>query len=515
MIIAKSAVEAWLRRKGLKDFRVCAQFSHAKLEQYMQALPVMPPIWHKLFRHQKICLIIGAKLKRFAFISSTGTGKSLVCLALAQYFKAAGIAKRFLILVPARTNKYEWEREIQKHAPGIPYVLLTGSSQQKWALIAENPDALVVVATYPGLVRMVCSMAPGRKGKNKLKPNAKLVRDLCATFDGAFLDESHTCKNPRALPYRICRQLSKSCEVFFTLTGTPFGRDPQDLWAQMYLVDHGRTLGQTITLFRKAFFTAKTNYWGGEEYKFDRKKEALLHRFLANRSIRFMPNTLDLPDCVEIKKYVKLPEDADSYYQRAKKMIIDANGNYREMKNAFLRMRQISSGFIGFADDDTGARAEFTFPENPKLECLLALLEGIRDKVVIYHDFIHSGSMIAKELAKRGWRYAEISGKVKDPQAALHAFTTNPRCRFLLLSNAMAIGLNLQIARYGVFFESPVPVITRTQAKARFVRQGSEHARVFLYDLVVQGTVDEQILSFHAQGRDLFRAIVEGAAKPH
>ena len=47
-----------------------------------------------------------------------------------------------------------------------------------------------------------------------------------------------------------------------------------------------------------------------------------------------------------------LGEDAETYYRKAKDAIIAAKGNYRETKNAFLRMRQISSGFVGFHDEN-------------------------------------------------------------------------------------------------------------------------------------------------------------------
>jgi SNF2 family DNA or RNA helicase len=78
----------------------------------------------------------------------------------------------------------------------------------------------------------------------------------------------------------------------------------------------------------------------------------------------------------------------------------------------------------------------------------------------------------------------------------------------------MAIGLNLQIAQYGHVYESPVSLITRKQAERRFHRQESRHDRVFLYDYIVDDTVDELILSYHQQGRDLFRAIVNGDVIP-
>jgi len=47
------------------------------------------------------------------------------------------------------------------------------------------------------------------------------------------------------------------------MAGIPVGRDPQVLWAQFNYCDHGETLGETLGIFRAAFFRAETNYWSG------------------------------------------------------------------------------------------------------------------------------------------------------------------------------------------------------------------------------------------------------------
>jgi SNF2 family DNA or RNA helicase len=182
------------------------------------------------------------------------------------------------------------------------------------------------------------------------------------------------------------------------------------------------------------------------------------------------------------------------------------------MRNAFLRMRQISSGFVGYYDDDHGSRAEYSFPYNPKLELLMTLIQSIREdrKIVVCLDFIWSGDRIEQELKELQIGYVRVSGTTKDPAAALSRFDNDRRVRVMLLSNSMVFGLNLQIAKYLIFYESPVPVITRKQAERRIERQESQHSKVFVYDLLVRGTVDERILAFHKQGKDLFRAIIDG-----
>jgi SNF2 family DNA or RNA helicase len=134
--------------------------------------------------------------------------------------------------------------------------------------------------------------------------------------------------------------------------------------------------------------------------------------------------------------------------------------------------------------------------------------------VTVFHDFTYSSRRIAKELDALKIGYVQIYGATKDPGKEIALFAKDERKQVCILSNAMAIGLDrLKVAKYGIFYESPVPVITRKQARRRIERQGTEHKTVFIYDLIVHDTMDERILEFHKEGGDLFRAIIEGQVR--
>jgi SNF2 family DNA or RNA helicase len=508
-MIRQKAIDEFLQRPR-RDYREYKKLTSVDLNNRILLLPKRPPIWNRLRHHQRVCFIIGTETKRFFFINDMGTGKTLLAIALCRYFEKLGVSKCNLVLVPRRANKWEWRREIRKHSMAS-HCVLHGSSKAKWERL-RNGNALFFIDTYMGFVRMLCTLTPGRRGKNKLQPDRELVQEAMQKFQGLIADESTCIQNNQRLPFRICRQLAKSAQIVFPLTGTPFGRDPTSLWTQLFIVDGGETLGETLGLYRAAFFRSKMNYWGGMEYTFEKKKEGLLHRLLANRSIRYASDEAELPDVSEFRKYVSLPHDAREYYRIAKEAVIKARGNYQESKNAFMRMRQISSGFLGYKDDETGEKSEFEFAENPKLDLLLAMIEEARPdwKLIVFTEFIHSGERIAKELAKLKIKHQHLYGKTKDPQATLALFDKDAETRVLILNNSMGMGLNLQVANVGIYYESPVSAMMREQTRRRFVRQGSPHDRVFLYDLVSRGTVDERILTFHKEGRDLLKAIVDG-----
>ena len=513
-MIPNLVLKKFLGRK-LKDYRTYQKLSPTEVQILCDRLPIRPPIWKKLRHDQKVCFVIGAETGRFFYCNDTGTGKSFLSIALILYFAKLKQNKRVLVLVPNLINKSEWAREIVKHSPNTDYLVLKGSTKEKWEAL-ENTNALIVIETYVGMMRMVCDVVPHpKKDKQKWQISQTLIKRLMKHIDGLVLDESTSCKSHRKLPYRVCRQISKRVNLVFALSGTPFGRDVQDIWAQMYLIDEGETLGVTLGLFREAFFNGRENYWGGTDWKIDKRKMPLLHDMLANRSIRYTAESSDLPKLVSITKYVSLPSDARTYYSRAREKLLGLRGNYREAQNEFLRMRQISSGFLGYYDDEAGTKAQIEFNSNPKLDLLLSIIETIprEHKILVFHDFVFSGSIISRELDAMGIGHVRLYSKTKNPDELLYKFDHDKDIQVFVLNTAGAFGLNLQVSKYALFFESPLPVIMRKQMIRRFERQYSQHQKIFLYDLVVRNTVDEQILEFHREGKELFSAIIEGKAK--
>lgn len=511
--------EAFIARDRY-DYRTYKDLTEEQLEQRMLKLPAKPPIFYKLTIPQKVTFLAGVETQRFCFFLDTGVGKTLLTIALIRYFRKLGIVKRALILVPNRPNKTEWRDELLKHSPNSTCLELPSNIKEKWEAL-EQTNTLFVVETYAGLYRMVCDLKKKvKKGveidENHLVPDKKKVAALQRHFQAFACDESENVGNHQGLPFRVCRQLAKTSKAAFTMTGTPFNRDPTLLWSQMFLVDGGYTLGETLGLFRAIFCSEKDNYWsGGKEYKFLKKNQNMLNDFIANRSIEYEADKASLPACVEVKKYVSLDSDAASYYERFKEQLIAAHGNYTETKSAFIRLRQISSGFVGFDDDETGEKVKFEFPDNPKLEMLLSILKSTRSeyKVIVFFEFTYSGNKIFEALKKNKIGATIINGQTKDTEAAKRKFMGDAKTRVLLLQWRMAAGLNLQTARYGIFYESPVSASKRKQAKRRVERQHSLYKTVFIYDLLMKNTVDEQILDFHREGDSLFEAIIRGEAK--
>lgn len=475
-----------------------------------------PPIWDDLRRPQKAMVLLGALYRRFAFFADTGTGKSYASIAIMRYLMKSDECRTFMVLVPNLSNKTEWAAQFKKHDPTMRYEVLDGSTEDKWAQLEEKQSDCYI-ETYAGLMHLLCKIkGDDRKGKtNKLRmvPNDARVNKLRKLIEGFILDESTFAKEMESLPFRLCNRLSETARAFFVLTGTPFGRDPLDLWAQMFLVDRGESLGQTLGLFRQSFFIGTDNYWGGRTWEFDKDRADLVYEFLAHRSVTVEADPNDKPVDDRVRRWADLPKDAEEYYEQAKAQIKASRGSYHEMKNAFLRARQISSGFVGYRDDETGEKASYIFAEQPKLRRLEDfILETVdpRYKFIVFHEFRVSGKMISDMLKKHGIGHRILNGDTNDHEGVRDDFDNDPDTQGLLLNNsAGGFGLNLQRARYGLYYEAPVSAIIRKQTEARFWRQYSKHDRVVIADFITRGTADETILGYHAEGKALFKSILK------
>ena len=512
-MISKLAVQRFLSRE-LASFNWIKQFSREALEAEFNNLTPKPRFTgpYRPYKHQLAGFLIGLHFPEFLYFLDLATGKTRIPLDLIAYAKLRGEKPRVLALVPNVANIENWVMEIETHTPTLSYVPLFGSSEERLQLLRRKADLFII--NYAGFAALCSTLQAKESKKRKRKVDEDKLTQVIQGFTGMVLDESTSIQNHSSLTYKVCNQCAKIARRRYALTGTPMGRDPQALWTQFYFIDRGKTLGPTLGLFREAFFTKKRRYWGGFDFTLKPEREKLLHRTLQNRSIYYNESEcIALPLKVYARRHVTFTSDMEAYYSRIKGQLIEARGNYHLVKNAFLQMRQISSGFLGVVDNETGERAQLEFPENPKLDELLEIISEMpsKAKFVVFHEYIWSGAKMSGALSKLGIKHERLWSGQKDPAGALRRFREQPNCRGLLANNQSgAFGLNLQVANYAIFYESPTSPLIRTQAEKRIRRPGQKAARCFYIDLIMKGTYDERILDYLAEGKDLFDAVVAG-----
>ena len=507
-MISEKAIREY-EAKPLRDSDRAKRFSDAQLDAKLRKLGAK---FHtEPRRHQKVSFLLGVHYGAYLFFIDMSGGKTKLGLDLGRH-----LGRRTLVLVPAQVNLWAWMDQMEQHAPD-----LSGSPTTRAdGMMSEHLD--VVVCTYQGFAAAMSKTVKKPGEKNRWVPDHARIREVCSTFDTLILDESSALRNHRGLHFRVVCSAAKHIPYRFALTGTPFDKGietkPEHVWCQFKAIDKGETLGETLGIFREVFYEASDGHWGGKEYKLRRGKIDDLHRRIRHRSIRYneaechdLPTAIGGIESEQGPMLVRCGWGVERQYylselEALRSLMKDTPGASAEISESYTRLRQMSSGWMKV--DETVVR----FEAQPKTDALLELLQEIpeQEKVIVVVHYHETGALVEERLVSQGHAIERLYGKTPNKQAALKRFAKGSQ-RILLASSTIAYGLNLQdAARRMIFYEGPDSGLIRQQIERRIRRTGAMSDRVYYYDLVMRGGVDEQIIQGHINGKDLLEAIIDG-----
>lgn len=520
MLIDRRAVRDFLDR-DLNSYLWMKKLGRATIERELAQLR-MPPEFHtQPWLHQLVCFWIGLCERRFLFLLDMGLGKSKILADLMRHTQRERKLWGALIVVPRKINVDSWVDDLAKHQPNLePWRIDCVDIEEKRERIL-NPRGDVTIIDNQGLALALSTKGKvykGRKWTTGLIPDEKAVSRLCNQYNWLGVDEIHKYGNHQSHWYDLMDRISERMDFAYGATGTLFGRAVENLWAPFQLIDRGETFGETLGLFRAAFFRQKMNPWSGVQFVFDDKMDATLHSFLQNKSIRYDENEVpevDLPKRVERERKVDMADEQKEHYNRALEGLINASGTLAALDAAWLRMRQIVSGYLVWKDEH-GEHHRY-FRENPKLEDLESVVEGLREgeKLVVCYVYTLTGRMICERLKEMKVGHEWLYGGSKDPGACRRRFMKDPKCRvFVMNDEAGGTGNDgLQdVARYLYFYETPSSPIARMQVLKRVHRPGQKK-RAFIFDAVMKRSVDRGILDGIKENTDLYQRVVNGKAR--
>lgn len=497
-------LDSWLWMKGLTRQDLDVELSRLKVKPHFKTKPWL---------HQLVCFFIGACEPRFLFLLKMGLGKTKILADLMTQAQREKTMKRALITVPHVINMGSWCDDLLVHSDLEPWACSVSDVGEKWERLVD-PKGDVTIINYQGLALATSKKSSNGKGGKKLVRDDKKIAQLQKLYDFVGIDEIHYLGNHTTLWFSIVDQLCKTAHHTYGSTGTLFGKKPEVIWPQFKLVDRGETFGDSMGLFRGAFFTADSNGFG-TEFNYIKSRSSDLHRMIGHRSIRYDYDDvadIDLPRLVSRHMELAFGDEQREHYLKALQSLINAQGDGDVALEApWIRMRQILAGYLAW-NDARGSHV-VRFKDNPKLAALEGLLEDLgEDKVVVCHEYTETGKIITDRLKELKIKHVWLYGGTKDKAATRTTFMEDPECRvFVMNSRAGGTGNDglQKVCRYMVFYESPTTPTVREQVVSRLHRPGQKE-RVFVYDLIIKRSTDKGILDDLAEGRDMYEAIVSG-----
>ena len=300
------------------------------------------------------------------------------------------------------------------------------------------------------------------------------------------IDELSSFKSNQSKRFKALKKVRPLIDRMVGLTGTPAANSLMDLWAEIYLLDRGQRLGQTIGSYRDAYFRAG---WGNGMivYKWEARPGAMkaITGKIADITMSMKAEDyIELPDRIDNVISVKLSDkEMAKYKDMEQQSLLELDDDSKiialDAAAVMSKLLQMANGFI-YTEEH-----EAIHLHDAKLEALDEIIEAADGPVLVYYNF-----KADKEKLLQKFKDAEV---LEDDKTISR--WNQGKIKILLAHPAsVAYGLNLQegghiIVWYGV----PWSLELYQQANARLHRQGQDKP-VMIYHLLAKGTADEQVI---------------------
>ncbi len=414
-----------------------------------------------------------------------GLGKTAQTLAHLLLEKESGrLDKPALIILPTSLI-FNWKNEAARFAPDLRVLSLHGPERK--AFFPEITRNDVILTTYPLL---------WRDAEELMQHSYHLL----------ILDEAQTVKNAQSQSAEAVRKIDARHRL--CLTGTPLENHLGELWSQFdfllpgflgtskQFTRHWRTpIEKQGDLRRRSLLARRIRPFILRRKKEDVARE-LPPKTIIVRSVELEGSQRDLYETVRAAMDAKVRDEiASRGFARSQIVILDA----------LLKLRQVCC-------DPRLVKATTArkVTERAKLDLLMAMLPELVDegrRVLVFSQFTSMLALIEYELDKAGIAYVTLTGDTVDRELPIRRFQDGEVPIFLISLKAGGVGLNLTTADTVIHYDPWWNPAVENQATDRAHRLGQDKP-VFVYKLIVSGSIEEKILALQERKAELAAGIL-------
>jgi len=422
----------------------------------------------KLLEYQKKAADFVIDNSECGLFLEMGLGKTAIVLSAINFLLMTGEVHKVLVIAPLKVAQSTWKQEGAKwiQFQSLRFSMVLGSKKERMDALREKAD--IYVTNRENVVWLCAELKSHHRDK--------------WPFDMVVLDELSSFKSPKAKRFRALRHFRPQMKRVVGLTGTPVGNGYMDLWAEMYLIDYGKSLGRTFTAYRREYFYALPRN-GYAEYRIKKNAEKEIQQKISKRTICMRSEDyLELPPVVKNVDSIYLPTNAQSAYdEMEKKCVLEMSGAEITAVNAAVvisKLLQISSGFI-YDEDGITHRVH-----NEKIKRLIEIMDTATSPVLVFYNFKADAEILKQTFPQA--RYLQTDQDVQDWNAGnIPLLLAHPK--------SVGYGLNLQAGGHNViWYDLTWSLEQYQQANARLHRMGQKHTVVINY-LICSGTAEETV----------------------
>lgn len=402
-----------------------------------------------------------------------GLGKTVITLTAINELKYNRFqVHKVLVIAPKKVAESTWtaERDEWEHLKHLKINLVLGTAfQRKQALSIRGDIYVINRENIPWLVEYLGNQWD---------------------FDMVVIDEMSSFKSYKAKRFKALKSIRPRIKRVVGLTGTPRPNSGEDLWSQLYLLDEGERLENTITKFRARWMDSKqVNAAGLRSYTLKSGAEEMITSRISDICISMSAEDyLTLPDIIYHNIPVQLNAEAEkAYAEMEKKMLLEIeNDTTISAPSAVALSNKLLQLCNGAVYDENHIMHEI---HNCKIEALLETIESLNGSpALLFYSYQHDKNRILSALPKT-LKIREL--KTVDDQRAWN----NREIDILLAHPASAAyGLNLQKGgNHVIWFGMCWSLELYLQANKRLHRSGQTE-KVIIHHLITIGGRDEDVL---------------------
>ncbi|MBF0499701.1 MAG: DEAD/DEAH box helicase family protein [Candidatus Riflebacteria bacterium] len=483
-------------RKGMEAFRLAcdAQKIHL-LKDFDELLCQKAMIGVFPHRHQlETARRVLTRFRGRAILADeVGLGKTIEAGIIIKEYHLRGMIRRVLILVPPALVGQWYSEMLEKFS-----LRFETTSDQSFK---DNPDE------FWDRPLIISSMGIARMDKHF---SACQARD----YDLVIVDEAHHLRNAATKGHKLVENLKR--KFLLLLTATPVQNNLLEIFHLINLLRPG-TLG-TESEFKSRFLNPKSIT---EPLDPDRLRE-LLHTSMIRNTRSFVDVKLPrryaamckvVPSAEESGLFNQIQEELRRIFQQ------DSKGREKLFCANLLEMAGSSVNALRSALERAAGKGELTpaldvvlrqthsIKETAKDRQLLELIRKAPDKALVFTKFRDTLQHLSSILDGAGIPFAVFHGGLSGAERDRAVELFRMEAQVLLSTESGGEGKNLQFCNTIINYDLPWNPMRIEQRIGRLHRIGQTRD-VFIFNMCLQGSVEEKILDILEKKINLFELVV-------
>lgn len=425
------------------------------------------------YEYQREGICFGLEHKRIIIGDEPGLGKTLQSIGIVDTANAYPC----LVICPS-SLKINWQREFEKFTDKSALVL-DNNVRTTWGYLLSMGVHQVAIVNYESLRKFFVWDIRGGK---QFRLKDVVFNPQIQAFKSIIIDESHRVKDPSAQQTIFTKGLSVGKDWCILLSGTPVVNRPEDLIAQLSIMNRLGEFGGRAK-FIADYCTDPKDKTAEPAVPLSELSRQLYDTCMIRREkAKVLPQ---LPEKTRVDLYIEISNDKE--YNLAAEDLAAYLQEYTECTDWEIRRKMRMEALVKFMTLRS-----------------LATKGKIAQAVDFIRTFLDSGKKlivfcslheIVDELQKVFPRAVTVTGRDSaiNKQASVDAFQNNPNVQLIICSiKAAGVGLTLTAASDVAFIELAWTYADCCQCEDRAHRIGQKD-NVTCYYLLGRGTIDHTI----------------------